>query len=297
MSAPGEHLDLDAIADLDAGIVDADEAAVLQAHLDSCPDCGRQLARLRTTRALLSALPADAMPADVADRVQAALPDEPPLTTVVPVGSRRRWSRHPSLAGLGAAAAAIALVAAIVIGATHSSHHRGETAGGADSAVAGAAPRPLSTNFPVISSGTVYTDSDGGSAVATLDTLARAGRLPTTSPTPLPQISAQRSAKAATTFSLQAVPVPAALRPLYDNRATLLSCVTALTKGGSRVTPLAVDFGRFTGGLRKVKSAPAVVILLPAVVQGKDTAFIVGPKCASDPSQDLYAVEAVPATG
>ena len=54
------------------------------------------------------------------------------------------------------------------------------------------------------------------------------------------------------------------------------------------MTPLAVDFARFTGGQRHLHNAPAMIVLLPAGGGLRDSAFIVGPKCTTDPSQDLY---------
>jgi hypothetical protein len=77
---------------------------------------------------------------------------------------------------------------------------------------------------------------------------------------------------------------------LHDDRKLLLQCVAKLAGGPAR--PLAVDFARFTGGLRRAKNAPAVVILLPGLTPtASDVAFIVGPKCLTDPSQDIYAVQ------
>src|SRR3954463_2975099 len=105
MSAAGEHLDLDAIADLEEGLADGADPPDRRAPLEARDICRDRLGRLRTTRALLSALPAEQMPSDVAARVTAALPDEPPLTTIVPRDRRRRGGPDPAFAGARGGAA------------------------------------------------------------------------------------------------------------------------------------------------------------------------------------------------
>ena len=283
MSTADDHLDLDALAAIDAGL---DDAPAREAHVRECPECSQRLAQVRSTRALLAALPDEPMPAEVAARLHAALPEDPPASTIVPAGiRRRRWSHAPSLAGLGAAAAGVALIAAIAIGATRSSNHGGSEAG--SGGTAGASSAAGTGSFPVISSGSHYTDANAGTSVAALDSLARVPHAPEASPQSAG--AARTNAQDALSFSSNA-PVPAALRPLYDDRTALLQCVARLAGGPTR--PVAVDFARFTGGLRHVKNAPAIVILLPGLTSSAaDVAFIVGPKCLTDPSQDLYAFQ------
>ena len=279
MTAPDDHLDLDSAAALDEGL---DDDGAMAAHVSTCDECARRLAQVRTTRALLSALPADPIPADVADRLQDALPREPALNTIVPVASRRRrWASSPSLAGLVAAAAAIALVAAISIGSLRSSNHN--TTSGGES---GAASLPLipSSNFPVLASGAHYTNSNAGGLIATLDSLVRTPTSP--APTSNAQAQTRSAAKDSLTLSAHAA-VPKELQSLFGDRQQLLACARLLA--GGPVTPLAVDFARFTGGLRHVHDAPAMIVLLPASGALRDGAFIVGPKCTTDSSQDIYA--------
>jgi hypothetical protein len=279
VTTPDDHLDPDAIAALDEGL---DDDGARLAHVHSCEVCSRQLAQVRTTRALLSALPEEPMPADVAARVQAALPREPMLTTIVPRGARRRrWMSSPALAGLGAAAAAIALVAAISIGALRSSGHRSNNPG----ADAGGAAFPLSarTDFPVLASGANYTDANSPELISTLDGLVRTPSSP--APTSTPGRTTTKSQADSLTLSAHA-PVPAELQQFFGDRRSILSCARLLA--GGPVTPLAVDFARFSGGLRHVRNAPAMIILLPALGDLRDSAFIVGPKCLTDPEQNLY---------
>jgi hypothetical protein len=283
MSTADDHLDLDAIAAFDEGL---SEDPGQREHVSGCRDCERRLDQVRSTRALLADLPDERMPEDIASRIQSALPQDAMLTTIVPMaGRRRRWAGHPTLAGLGAAAAGIALIAAIAIGATRSSNNGGDQAGTSGSTGIPQAGAGVSA-FPILSSGAHYTDGTMGTLAATLDALARGGGVPT--PT---AERAQGAGSAATKDTLSAnAPVPPALRTLHDDRTLLLQCVARLAGGPAR--PLAVDFARFTGGLRHVKNAPAVVVLLPGLTSaGSDIAFFVGPKCLTDPSQDLYAVQ------
>jgi hypothetical protein len=278
VTEPDVHLDLDSAAALDEGL---DEDGSLAAHTATCDQCSRLVTQVRTTRALLSALPDDTMPTDVAERLHDALPGESAQTTIVPVGSRRRrWAHSPTIAGLAAAAAAIALVAAISVGSLRSSGH--DTSGSGDNGAA-SAPQVPNFHFPVLASGALYDDSTARGLVDTLDGLVRT---PTTLPaTPRPQARADAAAKGSSlTLSAHAA-VPTALQPLFDNRQELLTCARLLA--GGPVTPLAIDFARFTGGQRH--KAPAMVVLLPGAGDLRDSAFIVGPKCTTDPSQDLYA--------
>ena len=98
MTAADDHLDLDLLAELDEGLGDV---AGSRAHVDSCDECRQRLDQVHRTRTLLAELPAEAMPADVAARVHAALPEEPPRSTIVPAARRRRWT-PPSFAFLRA---------------------------------------------------------------------------------------------------------------------------------------------------------------------------------------------------
>ena len=207
---------------------------------------------MRTARALLSALPDESMPGDVAERLHAALPREPVLTTIVPRGNRRRrWTSSPALAGLVAAAAAIALVAAIGIGSLRSSDH--SSTSGADTGTA-AAPLAPSTNFPVLASGLHYTDANATGFVAGSTGLARTPA--TLAPSGGASVAGGATArKDALTLSAHQ-PVAAPLQSLFGDRQAILECARLLA--GGPVTPLAVDFARFTGGARHLHKAPAM---------------------------------------
>jgi len=285
MSAAGDHLDLDAIAAFDEGL---DDEPAHREHVDGCADCRHRLDQVRSARSLLADLPDEPMPADVADRIRAALPPESTVTTIIPAGSRRRRWSSPSLAGMGAAAAGVALIAAIAIGATRSSGN----GGGSEAGSSAGAALPQSTAispFPILSSGSRYTDGTLPNLAGTLDTLARRHAVPEPTNTEQQRAAGAGAAKDALSLSSSA-PVPPALRALHDDRDLLLQCVSKLAGGPTR--PVAVDFARFTGGLRHVKNAPAIVIVLPGLTPAaNDVAFVVGPKCLTDPSQDLYTFQ------
>jgi len=119
--AAADHLGLDALAELEEGI--ATDADASRAHLDECPDCRARAGQLRASRALLSALPADPMPTDVAARIDAALAAERAPTPgfarggdIVPIGARRAWWRGPNLAAAAAGVAVLALASALIVG-------------------------------------------------------------------------------------------------------------------------------------------------------------------------------------
>jgi hypothetical protein len=280
VTAPGEHLGLEEIAALEAG-ASTDERPVRE-HLDACPECQRQARRLADVRAELRALPQPAMPSDVAlridDALAAARTGTQQLASVLPV-RRRRWRAGPVGAGLSAAAAAAALIAAVAVGAIGGHHHNGRGSG-----AAGVRAGASAGAFPVTASGQTYTDSNAGELLAALDPAGphRPGALAGAQPKP--------AAAAPVSPAVAAVPRP--LRPLFLDRQSLLRCVARLEAGGPVTLPRAIDFARFTGGNRHLHDAPAIVIVLPGP-GGRDVAYIVGPACLTDPSDDIYVFHTV----
>ncbi|MFF0411411.1 hypothetical protein ACFYUY_13300 [Kitasatospora sp. NPDC004745] len=70
----GAHPEIDELADLAEGLVEsADVAEALQRHLDGCAECRGTVEALGEVQALLGAVEAPPMPADVAARLDAAL--------------------------------------------------------------------------------------------------------------------------------------------------------------------------------------------------------------------------------
>jgi anti-sigma factor RsiW len=68
-STNSHHPDLDAIADLDAGVLDGATAAVVDAHLRGCTRCTATLGALASVRVELRSLPPPALPPAVAGRL------------------------------------------------------------------------------------------------------------------------------------------------------------------------------------------------------------------------------------
>ena len=270
------HLDLDRLADLEEELLTPEDAAAAQAHLRDCSDCRDRAARVRATRSLLSAMPAEAMPDVVSARVDAALAALP-STTIVPLGGRRRgWRAHPTAAGLGAAAAVAALVAALVIGRTSSHPSSNDTAA---SEAAGTAAAPKTTlALPTTSvSGTHYTVANLTNKVGALLAPPAVSSLSAASPpnpgsaaAPQPTASAPDAAKTR---------IPAELQRLYGSPGDLAACVIGLEEQSQIpiAEPLAIDFGKFRtpAGVQ-----PAVVIVLPGLDDpGTYGAWVVGGGC------------------
>jgi hypothetical protein len=284
---PDAHLGLDALADLEEGLLPAGESSSAEQHLTGCRPCREQQARLRSTRVLLSALPAEPMPPDVADRVHDALSRAPMSGTVLPLvepqaGRGSRWRSRPTIAGLGAAAAVVALIAAVVVGALHDSPppDSASTAAG-PSADDAAAPEQ---SFPITASGRHYNSVNAERLVTRLaGQTAQVGTEASTGAGTGAEVAPQSAAAA----------VAPSLRPLYTSQQALLTCVAALSAGGNAVLPLTVDFGTFTDKARKIKNEPALVVVLPGTA-GHADGWIVGPNCATAPDNNLYLFKRVP---
>jgi anti-sigma factor RsiW len=257
---PSAHLGLDQLADLEEGLLAPGDEEQSRAHLDTCETCQRRHADIRTTRALLTTLPTDPMPAAVADRIDTALASLPPAT-VLPLGGRRRgWRSHPTAAGLGAAATVAALVAAVVIGKTHHSSSPSDSSQAVGAAGAQNTTRAALALPPSQASGTTYTSKNAARTVPQLLAPSESAAVAPSSPTP------QTLAKVQS--------VPAALTRLYGTPAALEDCVRAVESGSAPVTPLAIDFATYAG-------TPAVLIVLPGLQTGKIDAWFVGPECGT----------------
>jgi hypothetical protein len=123
---PGPAWSVDLLADLHAGVFDADMAARLRPQVESDPEANAVLAALDATRVDLASMPPLRMPDAVAARLDAALRSEavdaPSLAsrTVPPVvdlaQARRRRNRRLGWGGgvLAVAAAAVGIAIAVV---------------------------------------------------------------------------------------------------------------------------------------------------------------------------------------
>ena len=169
----------------------ADPAADVLAHVAGCAACTADLQALRRVRETLRALPPVPMPADVAERIEAALlaarasavplsaaPVSGPLAaavtapeTVVPLRSRSTTTRRSTASRwrtlpYGAVASIVIVLALIVVGIVaigHSSNDSKKSASTAAAAATSSAPTSAT-----IESGTNYTTADLRAQVATV---------------------------------------------------------------------------------------------------------------------------------
>lgn len=111
-----EHLDAAVIADLDAGVLDPARTKAAEGHVRSCLVCQGVRRDLAELPSLLAAVPAPAIPAEVAARLDAAIEraaqqrDREHTATVTALSSRRRRYLLP----LAAAAAVVAAVGFLI---------------------------------------------------------------------------------------------------------------------------------------------------------------------------------------
>jgi hypothetical protein len=260
------HLDLDALADLLAGLEPP-------AHLAGCTGCQARLAELSTalgsvTQAL-RALPEPELPAGLTDRLLATLASTaaqasatPPVgapvaaapgtATVVPLAGRRTGTPRWMLAAGGVAAAAAVVVGVFVVVRPGSSGSKATSA-------------PDAPAIARNDTGTAYT-KDAASLTAVLPGLL-AGKAVT------PKGAAELAAP-------QAGSLPDSLAPLRVP-ATLAACLSSLTDPGDPGLPLALDYGTFDG-------QPALLVILPAPKPGYVYAYFVGPQCAPADSKLLF---------
>lgn len=287
------HPGLERLAELEEGLLDADDRARVAEHVAGCAQCHEQQALLTRTGALLRALPAEAMPAEVAARLDAALADAGAATSttspagdIVPLGgARRRWRLLPAAAGLGAAAAVAAVVAVLVVG--HNSGG-GSSTPEQTTALGQAQTDTVLTDLTTTTSGTNYTSHNLAAAVPQL----LSGPVTAmTEAAPASPGGASTGAAPNTRAGAAAPPsaIPSALARLHNSPSALRSCVLGVEAGGKVVRPLAIDFAHYQG-------APAVLVVLPGLTTGFVDAWFVGPAC-DDQDAHLLGYKAIPSSG
>jgi hypothetical protein len=274
-----EHLDADALADLDEGLLDRDHVASARAHVAGCPRCRAELAALTGVRErLAAAAEVEPMPAEVVarlDRALAGVAAEPASTavtrSVIPLREPPRSSPR-GLRWLQAAAVVVLILAggAVAVSALRGSDNGsfkdsgGGTAGSADQRAA--APG----SYPVTASGRHWTKASVEAGVPQL----LAGTL---SPTLPPSGFAAEDNANGSVAPRELAGVPAAR---LAGGPALADCVTELA--GGPATPLAVDLATFDG-------QPAAVVLLPGIGgPGRVDVWVVPPDCAQGKGQFLY---------
>lgn len=279
-----EHLDLDALADTLAG-----EGAGYDAHLSRCDACSDRLAELAVAEisvtAALVSLPPPSMPAELVERITAALAAEQPAAsvpgTVIPLAGRqprglRRW--------LPSVAAGVVLMCGAGLGYVLLSDRNG-TVSDKTAALGSAAPAAgLGRN----DSGVDYSDAPAV-AGALADVLAgRAGTVERAAPRAadgsdsLPDAPpTQGQATGQATRGPQAMTLADPLARLRDP-AGLASCLLALLPPDEPdLRPLALDYARYAG-------APALAVLLPDPDPTKVAVYVVAPDCSQANDNTLF---------
>jgi hypothetical protein len=272
------HLTPETVADLREGLLDARATLAAQGHLLDCRRC----AALSDDLAQVSALLADhgdigdgpdALPDDVAERLDAALAAERPAerpaaaTTVTPL---REENRGPAgMRVLQAAAVIVLVLAGVGIGVNAFRAGGGnDTATTADSA-GGAAREEAAAGggYPVTRSGRNWSAATLGPAVPSLVT----GSLAPASDAAAPEAGGNQGS--GPKLSSDEVGRLAGGPPLAD-------CVTALADGPE--TPLAVDLSSWQGN-------PAAVVVLPTPDDPAAVdVWVVGPECSQADAKLLY---------
>jgi hypothetical protein len=299
MTEPQDHVPVEDLAAYAAGDLDATASVAVEAHVLLCPDCRADVEAVTAATGALRSLDPVPMPADVAARVDAALaaearpaPATAPSATVLPMKRRR----GPSLAGIAAVAAGVALIGGIAVPLV--------THGGGDKADSTAANAAHEKSGPAgtrrFASGLNYTH-------ATLaQTLTRALTGATAPPvsaesvqvpaaaggTTLPTTAPPSGQQAETGKYVYDAAAPAAV--LADDPGRLAACITALADGApvEGRTPLIVDVARYAG-------KPALVLAFPTVSKGRVTTdridvFVAGPKCGTEPGGDVLEFARIP---
>ena len=275
-----EHLDTDALADLDEGLLDRDHVASARAHVAGCPRCRAELAALTGVRErLAAAAEVEPMPAEVVarlDRALAGVAAEPASTAVTrsviplrePQGSSPRGLRW-----LQAAAVVVLILAggAVAVSALRGSDNNefnatsGSAAGKADQRAA------ADGSYPVTASGRHWTKTTVEAEVPRLLAGTLSPVLPPSS------FSTENDTSGPVAAPRELAGVPAAR---LAGGPALADCVTELA--GGPATPLAVDLATFDG-------QPAAVVLLPGIGgPGRVDVWVVPPDCAQGKGQFLY---------
>lgn len=237
------HLDYDKLADLAEGLLDDDAAASAERHLTGCDDCRSRAAEVAEVSRVLAAAPTPPMPADLVERLDAAIAAE-----AASHGPGRR--PHRRFQYLAAAAAAVVVIGGGAVVARNALQDNSNSGAATQPPVqepsrshGGKDTRPniqsAPGGYPVLHSGTNYT-------AAGLDA----------------QVRAVLAAKDRGRKVTAAAP------------ATLSECVDHVSREkDSGRTPLVVDTATYEG-------RPATVIVLPGADATRAVVVVAGPKCS-----------------
>ncbi|MFV2171939.1 anti-sigma factor family protein [Actinomadura sp. LOL_016] len=200
------HVDYEILADLAEGLLEDDQAASVNAHLETCAECRDRSADLADVSRILAEAPVPSMPAELAERIDTALAEESLNNATVVSLEQRRGRRHWRILSAAAATVVVLGGAGLVGGITldemngdhgkasapahdpadasgGSSESNGSGGSGAESPSEGASPGSQimgAPSFSVVHSGTAYR---AGTLTTQVDGLAgRAGKLPDAPP-------------------------------------------------------------------------------------------------------------------
>ena len=292
------HLSVELVADLEAGLLDDESAAHAQHHLDHCAPCTEILDALEQVSAGLAALPAVALPPDVAHRLDEALAEAtgpatlaaPASDTVVPLDAHRRragWSTRVVTAA--ASVAGILLLSAVGISLLSNGSGGDSTAAGADSAEGAGAEDGTTAltldRYVTARSGRSYDEKRLVEQVDTLLVSSQSAVTPSASSTP--EVTSEPSADPMVTARVNGSPTvfPAALVDPLVLRACVVDYLLR-----PDAAPLAADLGTYEG-------QPAAILVMPKLDDtDKAEVFVVDPDCSGpDATLLLYLVVTMPA--
>jgi hypothetical protein len=243
------HLDYDVLADLAEGLLEDDEAASVNAHLETCADCRELSADLADVSRILAEAPMPPMPAELAERIDTALAAESMHTATVASLEQRRGRRHWRI--LSAAAAA-----AVVLGG-------GATVG--KIALDGASSSDSTAHQPAPERTLTDPGSGSGSGMP---------KVAPGEPEPVFKVARSGTDYRSGTLGEQVGGVVAGDRNLRAEAAApdtrLRGCVTGVA---GRQAPLLVDQARYEG-------KPAIIIAASGDEPGKRNIWVVGPDCS-----------------
>jgi len=109
------HYDYETLADLAEGLLEDDQAASVNAHLDTCADCRDRSADLADVSRILAEAPVPSMPAELAERIDSAIAAESLNDATVVSLEQRRGRRHWRIMS-AAAATVVVLGGGAVVG-------------------------------------------------------------------------------------------------------------------------------------------------------------------------------------
>jgi len=177
------HLDYDVLADLAEGLLENDQAASVNAHLDACAECRDRSADLADVSRILAEAPVPSMPAELAERIDTAIAAESLNNATVVSLEQRRGRRHWRILSAAAATVVVlgggAMVGKIALDESSSGDHQSaaqspvqDASEGNNGAVKGAAPQASgeqtmlsAPSYTVAHSGTDYRTGNLGDQV------------------------------------------------------------------------------------------------------------------------------------